>query len=128
MSLQDYNLGRLRAVPPISALTQASRWANEAFRAAGLEADTGEQLTSILRDAGLRVDGAVSVTPAGGADSMIPGYCVDSVRSLAPTLIRLGIATGAELDAFEDRLADELREAGAVLWSPELVGAWARVP
>lgn len=128
VSFQDCNMSRIRAVPPIPSVSDAARWVNDVFRAAGLEPDTGEQLTSILRDAGLHVDGAAIATPAGGADSPMPDYFVDSVRVLLPKLVHLGIATEAEVDAFEDRLVPEMTSAGAVVWSPELVGAWALVP
>jgi SAM-dependent methyltransferase len=128
VSFQDFNLSRVRAAPPIPSVTAVADWVNAAFRRAGLEPDTGEQLTSILREAGLHVDGAASATAAGGADSMMPEYIIGSARTLQPTLLRFGIATEADVNAIEERLVTEMREAGATAWCPDLVGAWARVP
>jgi hypothetical protein len=58
--------------------------------------------------------------PAGPA--MVAGV----VRSLTARILEEGIATAAELDDFERRLAAALREADSVLMLPTVVGAWAR--
>jgi hypothetical protein len=43
---------------------------------------------------------------------------------------RLGITTAAELqgDTLAERLQDELRAANGIVFSPPMIGAWARVP
>jgi hypothetical protein len=55
-----------------------------------------------------------------------PGGVAGIVRSLAPRIIDAGIATEADLDVdtLQQRAAQDLRDADAVLLPPALVGAW----
>jgi hypothetical protein len=130
VTFQDYNMTRSRAVPPVPLVASAIAWIAGAVRAAGLNPDTGDQIASILRVAGLSVTGGATAGPAGTADSVMAGYLADSMRSVLPLVLGHGLATEAEvdIDTFADRLTAELRRAGAMFWSPELAGAWARVP
>jgi SAM-dependent methyltransferase len=130
VTFQDYNITRSRAVPPIPLGTSSVEWISGAMRAIGLNPDTGDQIGSILRDAGLTVTGAATAGPAGTADSVMPGYVADTMRSFLPVILGQGLATEAEvdIDTFADRFTAELEQAGAMFWSPEMAAAWARVP
>lgn len=47
------------------------------------------------------------------------------VHSLAPAIVRRGIATAEQVEAATlERFADALRQADAVLLPPTVVGAW----
>ncbi|MFD8280667.1 hypothetical protein ACFV47_15935 [Streptomyces solisilvae] len=102
----------------------------DALRAAGLTPDLGEQTASILRDAGLSVEGAVTAGSGGSAESVMPEYMERCVRSFLPAVLAHGQVTEAEvdIDMMAERIARELKDAGAMCWSPELAAAWARVP
>lgn len=130
VSFQDYNVSRCHAVPPIQLVTACTDWVVGAIRAAGGNPNMGEQVASVLLDAGLPVNGAASTIPAGPAESVLPRYVADTVRSVLPAVLKYGIATEAEvdIDTFADRLTQALKEAGATFWSPELAATWARMP
>lgn len=130
VSFQEYNVTRSRTVPSVPLIERGVSWIADALRAAGCNPDTGEQLTSILRDAGLTVAGAAAAAAGGTADSQLPVYLAESVRTVLPLLLGHGLATEDEVDVdtFADRFASELKQAGATMWCPDLVGAWARIP
>ncbi len=130
VTFHDYNISRCRAVPDIPLIADAVGWVAGAVRAVGLDPDTGDQIGSILRDAGLQVEGAATTAPGGTAESVMPQYVADTVRSFLPAILAHGLATEAEVDlhTLADRMAAELKAAGAVFFSPELAAAWARVP
>jgi len=130
VSFQECNLTRTRSVPPTPVVTRSMGWMIDALRAAGLTPDLGEQTASILRDAGLSVEGAATTGSAGSAESVMPEYVEGCVRSLLPAVLAHGQVTEAEvdIDTVAERIARELKEAGAMCWSPELAAAWARVP
>lgn len=130
VSFQEYDMTRARAVPPVPVVTRCMDWIIGAFRVAGLDPGLGEQVSSVLRDAGLQVAGAAVAAPAGSAESVMPRYLEGTLRSLLPGILARGRVTAAEvdIDTVAERAARELEEAGAVLWTPELTAAWARVP
>ena len=130
VSFQDFNTSRSRAVPTGPICAKVVTLIIEALRVAGANPDTGEQVCSIMRDAGLSVLGAAAEGPAGSADSVMPTYAAETLRSVLPVLTAHGLATEDEvdIDTMAKRIARELKEAGAMFWAPELSGAWARVP
>lgn len=130
VTFQDYNVTRSRAVPPTPLTSRRAGWMTDALRAAGVNPEIGDQIAPILREAGLSFEGAAAASPAGSADSALVASIALGVRSVLPVLLASGIATEAEvdIDTFADRLALELREAGATYYGAELVAAWARVP
>jgi 2-polyprenyl-3-methyl-5-hydroxy-6-metoxy-1,4-benzoquinol methylase len=130
VSFQEFNMTRARSVPETPLVTRSLGWIVDALRAAGLNPDLGEQVASILRDAGLSVEGEAAAGPAGSAESAMPEYLEGTARSVLPVVLAHGQVTEAEvdIDTLAARAASELKEAGATLWSPELAAAWARVP
>ncbi|HEY2695354.1 MAG TPA: methyltransferase domain-containing protein [Pseudonocardiaceae bacterium] len=129
VSFQDYVLSRTRAVPATPLVTRTVRWVVEAMRAGGANPDIGEQIASILSDAGLSVLGAASTGAGGGADSVVPELFAATARSVLPTALAHGVVaeTDVDIDGLAGQLARELKEASALGWPPELVAAWARV-
>jgi SAM-dependent methyltransferase len=130
ISFQEYVMSRGRAVPAVPMVSRCMDWIIGAFRAAGLNPDLGEQVSSVLRDSGLEPAGAAVAAPAGSAESAMPQYLEGTLRSLLPGILARGRVTEAEvdIDTVAVRAARELKEAGAMLWTPELTAAWARVP
>jgi ubiquinone/menaquinone biosynthesis C-methylase UbiE len=125
----DFDIGGARSEPPVQLAEQALRWVLEAFSAAGASPRIGARLALILEQGGLQnvttlgVQAYLPPQSRAGA-SLLAGV----VRSLSTAIVRHGIATAEELDltTLEDRIADELLEANAVLLPPTVVGAWGR--
>ncbi len=126
----DFDVQAARAEPSVPIVEEALRWVLEAFRAAGAWPQIGARLGPILEDAGLgRVTTfgiqayASSRSPAGLA------ALAAVVRSLAPAILRHGIATAEQLDLpnLQHRLADACRGADAVVLLPTVAGAWGSV-
>jgi ubiquinone/menaquinone biosynthesis C-methylase UbiE len=127
----DFDLGGSRTEPPVPIVATAGRWVHEAFRAAGAWPRIGARLGTILEDAQLtRVSTFGVQAYLSPRDSSGPRFLAGIVRSLAPAIIAHGLATGDELDlaTLEERIAEAVRGAGAVILPPTLVGAWGRVP
>lgn len=129
VSFQDYTVSRARSVPPTPLLTRTARWVVEAMRLGGANPDIGEQIASILHDAGLTVLGAAAAATSGDADSILPGYLASTARPMLPVALAHGLVAEHEvdIDGLAARFAAELREAAALAWTPDLTGAWARV-
>jgi 2-polyprenyl-3-methyl-5-hydroxy-6-metoxy-1,4-benzoquinol methylase len=130
VTFQEINMPRCRAVPPTPLAARYIDWIIGAFRAIGVNPNLGEQVASLLAEAGLTAGGAASANVGGPADSVMPQYVADTFRSVLPAVLACCGVTEAEADVgtLRERLARECEEAGATLWMPELVGSWARVP
>ena len=68
-------------------------------------------------------------SPVGGGPGF-PGYDYgdESLRSMLPLILKLGIATEEEvgIDTLAERLRAETVGSEGVIKTPDLVGAWAR--
>lgn len=64
-----------------------------------------------------------------GPDSVACPWMAESVRSMLPLILQVGVATVDEIDidTLADRLRDEAVAADAVIKAPDLVSAWTRV-
>lgn len=127
----DFDLGGTRADPPLPVVETAVRWVHDAFRAVGAWPRIGARLGTILRETAL-----TGVTTFGVQaylaphDPAGPRLLAGVVRSLTPAIIANGLATDDEigLETLEQRIADEVRQAGATIMPPTVVGAWGRMP
>ena len=125
----DFDIGSSRSEPRVELMDEALGWIVKAFRSAGASPNIGARLGVILERAGLSdvttfgVQGYVPPTSRAGA-SLLGSV----VRSLAPAIVRGGIATEDQLDLanLEDRMAEEFQRADAVMLPPTVVGAWGR--
>ena len=125
----DFDIGGARSEPSVPILADALQWILEAFTAAGASPRIGARLAVILEEAGLQNVATHGVQaylqphdPSGAA--LVAGV----VRSLAPVILARGIATAEQLqlDTLQARLTEEIRDAGAVVLPPTVVGAWGR--
>jgi hypothetical protein len=68
-------------------------------------------------------------SPVGGGPDF-PGYDygAESMSSMLPLILKLGIATEEEvgIDTLAERLRAEGVDSGGVIKTPDLVGAWSR--
>ena len=125
----DYDIGASRAEPPVPMIGEGLEWVQRAFRAAGAWPRIGARLGRILDAAGL-----TNVRTFGVQGYLAPhdpaGHILlaSVVRSLSPAILQHGIATAEEmgLPTLQQRIADALREADAVLLPPTVAGAWGQ--
>jgi SAM-dependent methyltransferase len=123
----DFDLGAVRAEPPVALADQLHAWVEAAFRSAGADPRVGTRLGPVLSDAGctdVTTFGIQAYLPPG--DPRGPGLLGGVTRSLAPQMIAAGIATEEELGA--DTVVDRLTAAArnSIILLPTVVGAWGR--
>jgi SAM-dependent methyltransferase len=127
----DFDLGGSRAEPAVPIVDDALRWVQEAFRAVGAWPRIGAKLGPILETGGLSRVSSFGIQaylpsrdPSGAA--LLAGI----VRSLAEAIVGHGIATAEQLDVatLEQRIAEAVRQADAVILLPTVVGAWGYAP
>lgn len=122
--LLDFDVGTARSQPPVPLVEAARDFVVSAFRGAGADPVVGARLALLLREANLDDVGSLGVQPYFAPDDPRgPALLAGVVRALAAR----GAACALEPETIEQRLAEELRAAGAVLLPPALVGAWGRV-
>lgn len=125
----DFDTGTARAEPEVPLVTTVGGWLEAAFRHAQAEPRIGARLAPLLREAGLVDVETLGVqTYFAPEDPTGPAFFAGVATALAGPILAAGIATEDELGlgTLEQRLADELRSADAVLLLPDVVGAWGR--
>lgn len=104
-------------------------WMQAVVRRAGLDPATGYNLRRTFRDAGMPEPEMSLCSPVGGGPDW-PGYAyaAESLRSMLPLTVKLGIATKEEvgIDTLADRLRAETVAADGVAKAPDLLSTWAR--
>ncbi len=123
----DFDIGASRSEPAIPMVDDALRWVLRAFHAAGARPRIGATLGPILTSAGLAnvaTFGVQGYVPPH--DPVGPALLAGVLRTLAPVIVQHGIATSEALgiDTLEQRIAAAVRDAGAVILPPTVVGAW----
>jgi 2-polyprenyl-3-methyl-5-hydroxy-6-metoxy-1,4-benzoquinol methylase len=129
IALQEVNGSRARTVPAVPLVDQCLDWVVRGVRAAGARPDAGEGLPVLFHQAGLSVEGVAVAIPALLDAERAAAYWSMTLGSLLPFVLRDGVVTNAEIDAdtLDRRMRDQLRDAGAITYLPELVGVWSRV-
>jgi SAM-dependent methyltransferase len=118
-----------RSWPSVPIFDEAARWLAEGLRSSGARPELGLELHSLFLDCGLsapqmRMDAIVS----GEGDSPVYKLVAEAVRSLAPTLEKLNIASASQIkiNSLADRMRNEVVAKRGVAMSYGLVGAWSR--
>lgn len=131
VAFQEVDSTACRSWPAVPVFDEAARWLVEGLRSSGARPELGLEMHSLFVDSGLpaprmRTDTLVS----GEEDSPVYKLLAEAVRSLAPTLEKLNIASAAQvkIDSLADRMRKEVVAKRAVAMSYGLVGAWARKP
>ena len=131
VAFQELDSTACRSWPTVPVFDEAARWLAEGLRSSGARPELGLEMHSVFLDCGLpaptmRTDNLVS----GEEDSPIYKLLAEGLRSLAPTLERLNIATATQvnIDSLADRMRKEVVARRGIAMSYGLVGAWARKP
>ena len=125
----DFDIGTCRTEPDVPLFVSMRGWVEAAFKHAQAEPRIGAKLAPVLREAGLAVvESSASRRTSRRTIRAGPAMVAGVVLALAGPIFAAGIATEEELGpaTLEQRLADELRAANAVLLTPGVVGAWGR--
>jgi SAM-dependent methyltransferase len=132
IAFQEYNFAAesLIQYPATPLWGQVWSWPIETLRGGGIASHMGYDLYQIYQQAGLpapRMD--LSGAIGGGPDWGGYDYAAQTLRSLLPLTLKLGLATAEEvdIDTLAERLRDETVSSGGVVKAADLVGAWAPV-
>jgi ubiquinone/menaquinone biosynthesis C-methylase UbiE len=119
------------SLPETSLWDETGRLVIETFARAGTQMRMGRRLFGTFLAAGLPTptmrDEAVA---GGGSDFAGYAWLAGVTRSLAPLMAKLAIADTDQLglDTLADRIRDAAIASNAIVWTPSLVGAYARTP
>ena len=131
-ALQEFNFtpASMQWYPAMPLWQRFWEWMQTTVARAGVEALMGYKLAATFEAAGLPVPHLRLESPLLAGDD--PGgytWAADSLRSMLPLTLKLGVATAEEVDI--DTLAERLRVEtvahGGVVKTPDLVGAWTRL-
>lgn len=104
-------------------------WMRAVVREVGLDPATGYNLRRTFLNAGLPEPEMNLCSPVGGGPDW-PGYdyAAESLRSMLPLILKLGIATEGEveIETLARRLRAETVAADGVVKAPDLLVSWAR--
>jgi ubiquinone/menaquinone biosynthesis C-methylase UbiE len=116
----------------LPVLKQTMKWTLGAFDAGSIDVDTGVQLYEQMQSVGLTPEPLPIVESFyhNEPDDFVYRYRTLAVRSLLPTILKLGLATEAEIDidTLEQCLRDEAHAANVNRPWMLLFGQWARKP
>ena len=125
----NFTPGSVVSRPPTPLWGKLWTWMQAVVRKAGLDPATGYNLRRTFLDSGLPEPEMNLCSPVGGGPDW-PGYdyAAESLRSMLPLILKLGIATEEEvgIETLANRLRAETVAADSVVKTPDLVGAWTR--
>jgi SAM-dependent methyltransferase len=126
----DFDIGSARTEPAVPLAQQGLDWVMRAFEVAGASPRIGARLGTILTHAGLQNVATFGIQGYLQPGDPAAGHLLGAViRSLAPVIVRHGIATPEEmgLESIDARITEQLTRGNAVLLPPTVCGAWGRV-
>jgi SAM-dependent methyltransferase len=132
IALQEFNFSpvSLQWYPAMPLCQRYWEWVEATVARAGVEPLMGYKLAATFADAGLPVPHLRLESPLiAGYDPSGYAWAADSLRSMLPLTLQLGVATAEEvdIDTLADRLQAETVAHGGVIKTPDLVGAWTRL-
>jgi SAM-dependent methyltransferase len=128
---QESAMPLARSIPDAPLFDQCINRITDTFARSGFETDMGGKLFATFLAAGLTVQQMiVAGRVEGGPHSAVYDYITGALRSLLPTMERVGVATAAEIDidTLAERLRKEAVKCNACIMPPPLIGVWARTP
>ncbi|MGW3140322.1 class I SAM-dependent methyltransferase [Streptomyces sp. NPDC001139] len=131
IGFQEINLSHYYFTPSMPLHSKSLQWIHETFERAGLCADSGLRLPTLLRKAGLENVSAYSTARVETAENSVAAvYFSETVRSMLPLMVSLGVVTEEEVDitTLGDRLTGEMQSRTPTLVLPAMVSASAMTP
>jgi len=124
IAFAEFDLNTASTTREISLFRRSVDQIIATYQRAGFEPNMGSKLYDAFRFAGL-APALTAFTRAGEIDATGVEFLVESMRSLLPAMEKVGVATAADIDlpTLGERFAAEA--AGACVFYPRLVGAWA---
>ncbi|MFD9898599.1 class I SAM-dependent methyltransferase [Mesorhizobium sp. NPDC059025] len=117
------------SLPAVPLWEQVGDWLFTLFHMAAPHHDAADKLFGIYTEAGLPAPSLFSETPvAGGPDAPHHAWIAETIRSLLPKLVQLGLATEAivDIDTLEARLREATVAVQGQIIAHAQVCAWAR--
>jgi ubiquinone/menaquinone biosynthesis C-methylase UbiE len=129
LAFVEMDIGSANVVPRSELFARCLSLITTVYRKGGMEPDMGSLLYGSFRAAGLDPSIKGSCRIEAGPDALAYHYLADSLRSLLPSMILLGLATEADIgvDTLADRLRAESLANDLCFIFPLTVGAWARL-
>ena len=127
--LQEIDTLGGRCEPAVALFELTLRRVHDAFAAAGANPSMGRGLLGAFLGAGLaRPEMLLGQRVESGADSPAYAALAGIARTLLPVMEARGIATAVDVGiaSLVDRLRAEAVATGATIYTPPLIGAWAR--
>jgi ubiquinone/menaquinone biosynthesis C-methylase UbiE len=128
---QELDMRTGRSVPDCPLFARAGDWLCTTFERAGVDTYMGSHLYATFRGAGLPEPQLhSSACVAGGERTELYEVLAETLRSLLPLTLKLGVATPEELqlDSLARRLRAEVVASGGVIHMPSYIGAWVNKP
>jgi ubiquinone/menaquinone biosynthesis C-methylase UbiE len=130
--LQEYDFsGHSPSLPKSHLAAQALDLFDRVFQASGAHPRIGAQLYQLMSHAGfVALDARVEYGVDGGPDSPYYEWYAESLRTILPRAVSLGLATEEEvdIDTFEQRLREEAVSQHAGVAGPAMFGIIGRKP
>lgn len=131
IAFQEVDFTGCRSLPALPIFNRCLRWIAECLERSGADPYLGLKLYAAFRTAGLPAP--VLYVHAGigaGPDHPLYSVIADLIRTLLPSLEKLGLATAADVDVetLTRRLSDEVAANNGTVVGPSLVGAASRKP
>ena len=127
---QEYDFSVIHRAWPPAPLRDGTMELFDRFFARACCSNMGTRLWPLLVEAGFENPDCRAEYPMdGGPESLYFEWLTESLRSLLPRAIDLGIVTAEEIDidTFEERLRAENVAAGSCFPAPAMIGAFARL-
>lgn len=128
LAFAEMDIASTSAWPPFPELERCVRWILALYAKSGLDPQMGSRLYNAFRRAGLTPSLRVSSRIEAGPQAKGLGYLIETLRTMKPSLLALGIAseTDLDLDALTARLSQAMSKEDRCVIFPRLVGAWAK--
>ncbi len=132
IAFQESDNSGARTFPPQPLFERLFGLMGKAIELSGAEPLMALKLYPAFIAAGLPAPAMLAEVAVMGAQDPfvepLANFLVQGLRSMAPVIIKHGLATeqDLDLDTYARRLGDAFRSAGGVMLSPPFIGAWTR--
>lgn len=126
----EYDFSVMHRAWPPAPLRDRTMEVFDRFFEVACFSNMGSRLWTLLVDAGFENPDCRAEYPIdGGSDSLLFEWFVESLRSILPRAIALGIVSEGEIgiDTLEERLRAENRATKSCVPAPTMIGAFARL-